>query len=162
MPMKPKREISIVERRLKSGSIFTTSSKPIPLAEPDRWAVRIVNSQISDARVWEMQAEKGWVYVTPEDLAVKAHEIGFREQDGRVVRGTSGSEVLMKMETEDYRAIQKQKDLDNRQRTFGKKAVREAVIGAAQAEPEGARGADFLHQALKGITVTDGRGGADE
>ena len=109
---KSKPTISVVERRLKSGSIFATSGRPIPLKEPKRWTLRIVNSQISDGRVWDMLAEKGWAYLEVDDLAVPAQEIGFRVQDGRIVRGTHGSEVLMKMEQADFAAVQKQKDAD--------------------------------------------------
>lgn len=152
-----KREITIVERRLQSGSIFAASSRPIPLVDPKRWTVRIVNSQISDARLYEMQADKGWVYAELGDLAVKPEEIGFRVQDGRIVRGTHGQEVLMKMEQKDYRAIQTYKDAENRRNTFGSKALKATVVGAAQAEPGGERGAEFLNRHLQNITVTDSK-----
>ena len=155
-----KREISVVERRLKSGSIFSASSRPIPLTEPDRWQVRIVNSQISDNRLWEMQADKGWVYAAVEDLAISPHEIGFRVQDGRLVRGQHGHEILMKIERKDYVAIQKLKDTENRTNTFGDKAIKQAVLAAAAAEPDGARGAEFLERHLQGVSVRDTRGPA--
>lgn len=152
-----KREISVVERRLKSGSIFSAASRPIPLVEPDRWTVRIVNTQISDARLWEMQADKGWIYAEVSDLAVKPEEIGFREQDGRVVRGTQGHEVLMKMPKQDYAKIQKAKDDANRKNTFSQKAIKDSILGAVQAEPGGDQGADFLSRNIQNITVTDSR-----
>lgn len=150
-----KREISVIERRLKSGHILTVGSRPIPLAQPHLWTVRIVNTQISDARAWDMQAEKGWEYLSAADLAVKPEEIGFREQDGRIVRGTQGAEVLMKMRLKDYAAVQRQKDADNRKNTFGAKAIKQTIVGAAQAEPDGARGAEFLDQAISGNEITD-------
>ena len=153
-----KRNVSIVERRLKSGSIFSASSKPIPLVDPDRWTVRVVNSQISEARVWEMQADKRWVYATPEDIAIPVTELGFREQDGRVVRGQHGYEVLMKMERDDYAAIAKAKDDANRKMTFGAKAVKDTIIAAAGAEEGiGAQGAEFLARNINNVTVTDSR-----
>lgn len=152
-----KREISVVERRIKSGSIFSAGSRPIPLKDPDQWEVRTVNSQISDARMWEMQAEKGWVYVTADDLAVPAHEIGFREQDGRVVRGTHGFEVLMKMPRKDYKTIQRIKEQENYKNTFGAKANKHAIITAAQSEPDGGRGAEFLNKAVQTIDIKDSR-----
>lgn len=152
---KVKREISVVERRLQSGSIFAASSRPIPLVEPERWTVRIVNSQISDAHLWEMQAEKGWIYAEPTDLAVQPHEIGFRVQDGRLVRGVQGHEVLMKMARAEYEAIQRAKDAENRKNTFGAKALKQTVLGAAQAEPDGARGAEFLDRHMQHITIKD-------
>lgn len=155
-PIPIKREISIIERRLQSGSIFAASSQPIPLKEPDRWTLRIVNSQISDAHLWEMLAVKGWVYATPEDLAIDPHEIGFRIQDGRIVRGVHGHEVLMKMPKADYQAVVTEKDRTNRRNTFGTKALKDAVVSAAQQEPDGDRGATFLDRHLKSISVTDG------
>lgn len=152
-----KREISVVERRLKSGSIFSASSRPIPLTDPDRWTVRIVNTQISNNHLYEVQADKGWVYATIEDLAIKPHEVGFRELDGRIVRGEHAQEVLMKMERADYAAIQKAKDDANRRNTFGSKAVKESIVSAVQREPGGDQGADFLSRSLQTVDVTDSK-----
>lgn len=151
-----KKEISIVERRLKSGSIFSAGSKPIPLVDPSRWQVRVVNTQISDARQWEMQAEKGWVYLEAADLAVQPHEIGFRELDGRLVRGAHGHEVLMKMEQADYRAIAKHKDTTNRANTFSPKANKDAILAAASArEGDGDQAASYLQRAVQNVKITD-------
>ena len=150
-----KRDISIIERRLKSGSIFSAGSKPIPLAEPSRWTVRVVNTTISDARQWDMQADKGWVYLEAADLAVKPEELGFRELDGRIVRGTQGQEVLMKMEIKDYKSVQKLKDSENRKHTFGAKANKAAILSAVQQEPGGDQGADFLNRAIGNMNITD-------
>lgn len=150
MPAK-KRDISIIERRLKSGAIFSAGSKPIPLAEPNRWTVRIVNTQISDARQWDMQADKGWVYLEAADLAVDPIQIGFRELDGRIVRGTQGHEVLMKMEIKDYKAIVKMKDVENRKNTFGAKANKAAILAAAPSD----QAADYLNKNIGNINITD-------
>jgi hypothetical protein len=153
-----KRAVSVVERRLKSGAIFSASSRPIPLTDPDRWTVRVVNTHISDNRVWEMQADKGWVYATADDVAVPVTELGFREQDGRIVRGQHGAEVLMKMEREDYAAIQKAKEDANRKMTFGSKAVKDSILAAAgNAEGVGAEGAEYLSRNLHNVSVTDSR-----
>ena len=150
----PKKPITVIERRLKSGSIFGTSSKPIPLTEPKRWTVRIVNSQVSEGHVYDLQAEKGWVYAEASDLAVQPHEVGFRDMGGRLVRGDKGSEVLMKMEREDYRAIQTAKDAANRKSTFGSRATKQAIINAASAQL-GDQGADFLHRSVNSVEVKD-------
>ena len=156
MAQTKKRDVSIVERRLKSGQVFSAGSKPIPLIDPEQWEVRIVNSQIHDTHLWSMQADKGWVYLAPEDLAVSPNEIGFRVQDGRVVRGTHGQEVLMKMPKSDYRAIQKAKDAQNRQNTFGKKQVKAAIVGAA-GQAEGSQSAEFLDAQLNQVRIVDTR-----
>lgn len=153
----PKHVISIVERRLKSGSIFTAASRPIPLKEPDRWTIRIINSQISENHLYELQADKGWIFATPDDLAVKAGDVGLREQDGRLVRGQHGAEVLMKMERADYAAIQHAKDDANRAQTFGQQAVKRTIIAAAEQEPGGGLGAEFLERHLEHVTVKDSR-----
>mgnify|MGYP001579820631 FL=1 len=157
-PPAKKREISVIERRLQSGQIFALGSDAIPLREPTRWVLRIINTQISDAHLWSMQAKKGWVYAEPDDLAVKAEEIGFRVQDGRIVRGTQGAEVLMKMASPDFAAVQRQKDAENRAHTFGAKALKASVVKAAETkpdDPDAAKGAEFLDRHLAGITVTD-------
>lgn len=154
---KEKKPISIIERRLKSGTIFGTSSKPIPLVEPERWTVRVANALISDSHLYDLQAEKGWVYAAPEDLAVRPEEMGFRIMDGRVVRGTHGTEILMKMERADYKAVQALKDRTNIQQTFGKKATKQAIVNAASAEPGGDQGADFLNRTINTVDVKDAR-----
>lgn len=154
-----KAQISVIERRLKSGRIFSQGSQPLPMKEPGRLTVRVVNTQISDSRLWEMQADKGWTYLTRDDLAVSPEEVGFREQDGRLVRGTHGYEVLMCMPARDYEAVQKQKDTSNRETTFSKKHIQSAVTSRAAASVEDGglgtdgRGAEFLDRAQ--LTVVD-------
>lgn len=153
--MAKKKEISIIDRRLQSGSIFGTSSKPIPLKEPKAWTLRIVNSDVNNQHLYDMQAEKGWVYATLDDLAVKPDEIGFREQDGRIVRGTKGTEVLMKMPAADYKLVQREKDKVNRAQTLGRKAARNTIMGAMHAAGDD-QGAAFMEKALQSAKIEDG------
>lgn len=153
---KAKKAISVVERRVQSGSIFRAGSRPIPLKEVDRWELREVNSAISDQHLYEMQADKQWTYLAVEDLDVKPEDIGYRVLDGRLVKGQQGHIVLMKMEKSDYKAVQKAKEAENRRQTFGKKAVRQSILSqAAGAEGVGDEGADFLARNLNKIQVTD-------
>lgn len=154
-PPKEKKPISLVERRMKTGSIFAASAREIPMKEAGRWAIRIVNSAISYSHLLDMKEQKGWVFADPDDLAVKAEDVGFRILDGRIVRGTHGEEVLMKMERSDYAAVQKMKDQMNRQTTFGKKAVKASILEAAGKEPGGDEGADYLNRTTSSMTVTD-------
>ena len=151
---KGKKPISVVDRRLTSGSVFASGTQPIPLTEPNRWTARVVNSQISDARMWEMQASKGWVYAERADLAVDPLEIGFREQDGRIVRGTQGHEVLMKMERADYKKIVAHKDAENRARVFRKDSIKQQIVAGASATL-GDQAATFLNQ--QDVSITDHR-----
>lgn len=151
-----KRKLSVVERRLASGSVFTAASRPIPLKEPDLWVLRVVNTAISDDRLYAMQAEKGWVYALPEDLAIDPVEVGLRVVDGRIVRGDKGTEVLMKMPKEDYDAVVKMKDVENRKMTFGKKATKDAIVAAAS-QQLGDEGAEFLSRTVQSMDIKDGR-----
>lgn len=153
MPPKAKKPISIVDRRLASGSVFAASSRPIPLVEPEMWELRIVNTQISDQRLWEVQADKGWVYAEPSDIAVDVTELGLRIQDGRIVRGTQGHEVLMKMPKGEYRKIVKMKDAENRKRTFGDKNKHKQDIVNAAASELGDQAASFLNQ--QNVVIND-------
>jgi hypothetical protein len=152
-----KRTISVVDRRLQSGSMFASLSRPMPLVEPNKWETHITNSQISDQRLWEMTEVKGWEYLTPQDLAVEPSAIGYREQDGRVVRGEKGHEVLMKMTIPDWKRVQKKKDEDVRRDTYGKDAAKRSILAAAGREPGGANGAEFLERSLNRIKITDTR-----
>jgi hypothetical protein len=125
------------------------------LKEPTRWSLRIANSEMRDGRIREMQHDKQWQFAEEADLAVTPYEVGFRLLDGKIVRGTHGSEVLMKMEQADYRAVVAMKDKENRTNTFGSKAIKQTIIAAASREPDGAQGADFLDRAVERVKVTD-------
>ena len=151
-----KRKLSVVERRLASGSVFTAASRPIPLKEPDLWVLRVVNTAISDDRLYAMQAEKGWVYALPEDLAIDPVEVGLKVVDGRIVRGDKGTEVLMKIPKADYDAIVKMKDAENRKMTFGKKATKDAIMAAAS-QQLGDEGTEFLSRTVSTMEIKDGR-----
>ena len=154
---KGKKPIGIIDRRLASGSVHTVGGRSIPLVEPQRWTVRVVNSQISDARLWEMQAEKGWVYAEEADISIPVHEIGYRVMDGRLVKGERGQLVLMKMLQSDYAKIARAKDDANKEQTFGAKAVKNSIVNAVASEPGGDQGAEFIQNAVRSITVTDSR-----
>ncbi len=154
-PPKEKKPISLVERRMKTGSIFAASAREIPMKEAGRWAIRIVNSAISYSHLLDMKEQKGWIFADPEDLAVKPEDVGLRVMDGRIVRGTHGEEVLMKMEKSDYRAVQQMKDEMNRRTTFGAKAAKASILEAASKEPGGDEGADFLNRTASSMTIKD-------
>lgn len=151
---KAKREISVIDRRLASGSVFSAASRPIPLKEPKRWMLRWVNTTVSPDHLYAMRADKGWDYVTVDDLDVDPVEVGATILDGKIVKGEKGQEVLMKMPLTDYNKLQKQKDLENRKQ-LGKKQTKDAIVAAAGAE-HGDQAAAFLHQTE--IGVQDSRG----
>src|SRR3990167_11566973 len=114
--------ISVIERRLASPSPFRTTPPPIPLTDP-KWMVRWENSEISSDHLYRVLHDLGWVYAVPADLDCAVEEIGAYERDGKIVRVTRGAEVLVKMRKADYASIQKKKDRELREQTFGKKAI---------------------------------------
>jgi len=154
MAPKAKRPMSVVERRILSGSAYGVEGLGMPLAHPDQIAVRTVNSQISETHLYDMKAKKGWEYAEVADLAVDPAEIGFREQDGRLVMGEKGHLVLMKQDLGAQKEIAAMKDRANREQTFGAKAIKADIVGAA-AQHLGDEAATFLSQ--QPITVRDSR-----
>lgn len=152
--MAKKRDLSIADRRRAAGSIFGTGSKPIPIKEPQKWVIRNVNSKVSNQHVYNMRAEKLWEFVTPADLDCTLDEIGYRELDGRVVRGERGEEVLMKMPKRDYQEIQHDKDTTNRKTTLGAKAAKETILGAMHGAGD-EQGAEFMRRALRTAKIED-------
>ncbi len=158
MPAAPqkKKAVTVIERRLKSGQVFTAGSRNIPLVEPTRWTLRIANAQVRDGHLHDLIGEKGWEFAEVADLAVDPIEVGFREQDGRLVRGEKGQDVLLKMAKKDYAAVVKMKDRDNHTNTFTDKAIKQTIINAASKDL-GDQGASTLDGALKSVQVTDSR-----
>lgn len=156
--MPPKKAIvvkersEIVQRRLKDP--FGQQALILPLKEPKRWELHIANSTAHSGRIAEMIG-KGWTFVTLEDLEGKVEDYGYEARDGRIVRGHRGEEVLMKMEREDFRAIQKAKAAQNITSTFGAKQVKDAILSRAEQEPDGDQGADFLNRSLRNIEIKD-------
>ena len=158
MPKESKKAaVSEVERRLKSGAIFRAASSTIPMREVGRYALYIGNADISPQRIHELLAQKGWAYVSRDDLAIEPEAIGFREMDGRIVSGQHGHEVLLKMERSDYAKVQAEKDRRNRESTFSKKGIKDTLLNqAVQDEDKGGlgrdgRAADFLSRAQVGV-----------
>lgn len=152
-----KKKISVIERRLKSGSAFAVGSRDIPLVNPKRWTLRVVNSQVRDGHLYAMIGEKGWDYAAAEDLAVDPIEVGFHVQDGRIVRGDKGQEVLLKMERSDYQQVVAMKDQQNKENTFSSKAVKQTMVSAVGGE-FGDQGANFINNAIKSVEISDARG----
>lgn len=148
-------EISVIERRLQSPNVFRQSSQPIPLTQPG-WTVRWENSEISPDHLYDLQYSKGWQYADPALLACSPEEIGARVQDGRIVRGVRGAEVLMQMRTDDYQRIQESKTRENIRQTFGTAQTKAAIVAGVGAA-HGDQAAEFVARNVNAITVTDSR-----
>lgn len=157
---KPTPTISVIERRLQGPSVFRTSSQPIPLKEPDKWTPRWENSKISPDHMWNIVHNLGWSYCEPGDIDCPIDEIGAFVRDGRIVRGERGDEVLMKMLTRDYKRVQKRKTEETIKQTFGARQLKAAIVSGV-ANEHGDQAAEYMSQAVRGLTVTDGRGPED-
>ena len=142
----------IIKRRLKNP--LSQASVALPLKDGARWEVRIANGSAHSGRISEMLS-KGWDFVTPADVSGRLADYGFEERDGRIVRGFRGEEILMKMEREDFRDIQKAKAAQNIQSTFGNREVKNAILSAAEKEQGGDEGASFLERSLRHIEIHD-------
>lgn len=147
--------ISIIDRRLKAGSIFASVSIELPAKEPGRWVFREVNTAISDDHLWNMLHKKLWTYAYASDLDCEPGAFAYREQDGKLVKGTRGEVVLMKMPRTDYETIQAEKGRQNRLNTFG--SVKQSIVSAADRADQSGRGAEMLDRHLKGLSITDSR-----
>ena len=155
----PAPTISVIERRLQGAAadVFRTSSRPIPLKEPDRWEVRWTNTDISPDHLYNRLHHGGWVYATVEMLTVHPDELGAMVQGDRIVKGVRGAEVLVVMEKADYRRLVDKKAEINIRDTFGKKKIKEAMV-AQTAVAHGPEAAEFIAKSVTDMRITDRRG----
>src|SRR5688572_12943717 len=79
---------AILDRRLLHP--FGAPSVPITLKSGGQWEIRIVDSQLRSGHLHNIRANKGWEYVTPDEIDGKPDEYGLRVLDGRLVRGDNG------------------------------------------------------------------------
>ena len=147
------RKNDVLARRL-SGNPHSTGLRTIPLKEPKRWQLYIGNNYNHDDDLYRMVHELGWEPLEAADLACKPEEIGFRvSEDGKLVRGTQGREMIFKMAIEDYKALQaKQTEANNA--TIGKPSKTKAAAANAVAAAFGDEAGSFVDKHLVG-TVTD-------
>lgn len=148
-------------RRL-AGNVHGGGSRKIPLKEGHdweggRWRIYISNEDVPQASALEMK-EYGYVPVTPEDLACKVEEAGFKlSTDGYLVRGPQGKEMLWKMEGADYRLVQEAKTTANNRGTGSAAKIKSDMANAASASM-GDEAATFIN-GLEGQVVDRITGG---
>lgn len=145
------KKISIIERRLQGQSALHVSSQPIPLKEKG-WTLYWDNNDVRPDQVWHTVNVLGWEYVTPEELACGVDDIGAKVQDGRIVKGERGKEVLLKMRDSDYKKLQMKKAKENHDLTFNTKRVKQDVMSQVGSE-HGDEAASFV----SGMTIQDSR-----
>jgi hypothetical protein len=122
--------VSVLERRLANP--FGAPSVPITLKDGGRWAIRIANDGVRTGRVHQI-IQLGWTYVTPDEIDGRPADFGFREMDGRLVRGEHGQEVIVKMPQADFDAIQSAK-ADKNLANLGGKKIKHDVANATAAK----------------------------
>ena len=147
---------SVLDRRLRHP--FGSPSCPIVLKEGE-WEIRIVDSQSRPGRLHDVRHNKGWEFVTPDELDGTPDEYGFREVDNRLVRGEHGREVLMKMDRQVYqRILQAKTDLN--EKAVRTKALREAAAQEVAVQ-YGAEAGDHVYN-RQPIDITTSRGADSE
>jgi len=145
-PNRHKKQVDVIQRRLKGGHLFSTPSQAIPLKDPamrPRW----FNRGISDDRFWVAEQQKGWVKVHVDDVASLDAVSGYtRTPEGYITRGPRGEEMLYMMPKADYDAIAFAKAEANVSRIVSDKKRGEAVAEATAAAFGPAAG-EYLEQA---------------
>lgn len=136
---------TVLARRLASGNIQGGGNRGIPLKEPERWYTRIENTYVSDNRFYEMVHDLGYEPLKPEDLACKPEECGFRvSEDGNLVRGPQGQEMVFKMAKEDRAMLEQQMTAANMRGIGSTKQARADLANAAGSQL-GAEAGDFMN-----------------
>lgn len=139
----PPPQVTVVERRLQSPSVFGSGSPAIRLKDPS-WTIHIINTDIKRGRYHEVVGEKGWVPVEAQDVDGDPADFGFETRNGRLVRGERGTEVLMKMPTRYVEQVAQRKAAENTAQVNPKRLKRDVVQQAAGQYSDQA--ASFLEQ----------------
>lgn len=143
-------KVSVLDRRKLHP--FGAPSVAITLKTPGQWAIRVVNSKSRTGRLHDIIHNKGWAYVTPDEIDGTPDEYGFDAKDGRLVRGEHGEEVVVKMPQKDFDEIQKAKS-DSNINGLSPKKTREAVAQETSTK----FGDEAGETVFKNIEVNDGR-----
>lgn len=147
-PTLPK--VSVLDRRLAHP--FGAPSPSITLKTPGQWEIRIFNKDVRSGRIHDAVHKLGWVFVEAKELDGSPDEYGFRELDGRLVRGEHGAEVIMKMPREHFLQIQQRKSEENLKGLGKQKTLADAAQRTAQ--EYGSQAGDLVHAR---VTVDDSR-----
>lgn len=142
-------------RRL-AGNVHGGAPRAIPLKEPERWQVYEANTYANENEFWLMR-ERGWVPLEADDLAVPVDQTGYRVENGALVRGERGKEMLWKMDQADYAILMAAKTEANMRGIGSKQRTREDLANAI-AGPHGSEAADFIYNSPGSVidTITGG------
>lgn len=144
--------VSVLDRRLLHP--FGSPSVAITLKEGGPWELRIVDALQRPGRLHDMRHNKGWEFVSAEELDGSPDEYGLRVVDGRLVRGENGREVLMKMPKDVFDQIQARKAEINAKGVTGQ-ALRESAAQETAVKYGSQAGESVYSQPL---SVTTARG----
>ena len=144
-------------RRL-AGNPHADGRRDVPLREPERWHLYEANTY-ANANEFHLMRERGWVPLLPEDLACPVEESGYRLENGALVRGPRGDQMLWKMEQEDYDLLMEAKTRANMKGINSAKQAREDMANAV-AGVHGSEAADFMARQPGSVidTITGGEG----
>lgn len=144
-------KVSVLDRRLANP--FGFPSERIALKE-GQWSLRWFSEALRTGRIYQAQ-QLGWEFVTPDDLAASAADIGALIQDGRIVRGENANrEILMKMPQAMFDQIQNAKAEKNLRDIKSSSKTKDSIANRAASEL-GEQAADHLHNT--NIEVMDER-----
>jgi len=161
MPLVKKPRVTAVARRdvitRRLANPMGNESLEIPSHPKGKWIFYIGNSAMAPDRIWRLRQRKGWEFALPEDSGGGGtpEDFGFDQRNGRLVRGDRGSEVLMKMDVDEWKLIQQAKSDANTKAMKGIKDIPQRA--ASELGDEGPQAADFLHQSLKHVEITEKR-----
>lgn len=145
-PDRRKKQVEVVQRRLKGGTLFSAPSRAIPLKDPTM-RVRWFNRGISDDRFFVAEQQKGWLKVHVSDVASLDAISGYEQTpEGYITRGPRGQEMLYMIPIADYNAIQMAKAEANTRR-LGSRKSRNAAAAEAVAAAYGPQAGDYVEQA---------------
>ena len=148
---------SIIQRRLANP--FAGGDRDIPIKNRADWDLYIATSEFDPNAHYEMQAVKGWVPVTVDDLpdGLTPSQAGWNvAEDGRTLcRGVRGQEIPYKMPHDVRQAILMRQDEINRK---GTKSESQAINDVAEAAGGtfGSEAGDFVHRHVKGTLAGGG------
>lgn len=151
-----RRNAALARRLAPGANPHASGTKDIPLKDKGRWKLYLANDYAGGDELYRMRHEMGWEPLELSDLACKPEEIGYRvNEDGHLVRGPQGREVLFKMAIEDYRVLEMRKtELNNR--GIGSASKTKSIAAEAAASTFGPEAGDYVHKHVVG-TVTDSR-----
>ena len=143
-------------RRLEGQNVHGGAPRALPLKEPGRWQVYEANTYANENEFYLMR-ERGWVPLVPSDLNCSVEESGYRLENGGLVRGPRGQEMLWKMEQSDYQILMAAKTAQNMKGIGSAKQTRQDLANAI-AGPMGSEAADFIYNSPGNVidTITGG------